>query len=184
MFTLRNLTMTQANDTKRQPAVSTEIGIDDAGIAQSVLFTFANGEQLNVMLDVLNPIVAAYAMAHGIKQKIGDATAISRNPDNGRSASVQDKFEAAKAVYDRLLGGEWNAPREGGGGQGNLLLRAMVEFTGKPVETVKTWLDSKSDDERAALRKNAKVAAIIVRMQAEKADKSIDTDAMLSEIAK
>jgi len=122
---------------------------------------------------------------HGLKQKLVDAAAISRNPETGRAASVEDKYQAVKTVYDRLLAGQWNAPREGGGTTGGLLLQALCRLLAgrKTVEELKAFLADRSDAEKAALRKNPRVARIILDIRAEQ-DKAagIDTDAMLDEL--
>ncbi len=146
---------------------------------------FANGEELQISTDTLSNEMLYRAAMHGLKQKLVDAAAISRNPETGRAASVEDKYQAVKTVYDRLLAGQWNATREGGGTTGGLLLQALCRmFAGrKTVEELKAFLADKSDVEKAALRKNPRVAAIILDIRAEQ-DKatSIDTDAMLDEL--
>ena len=42
------------------------------------------------------------AILHGLKQKIVDAAAISRNQETGRSATAKDKFDAMYEVFLRL----------------------------------------------------------------------------------
>ena len=123
-------------------------------------------------------------MAHGLSQKLGDGTAIGRDPDTGRSATISDKWNALVEVYSRLLGGEWNAVREGGGNAGGLLYRALLRYFAdkRTPEQVREWLNGKTDAEKAALRKNAKIAKIILDIQAEGADDTIDTDEMLDEL--
>ena len=74
---------------------------------------FANGQELAITASQLTNHVMEYAIFHGLKQKLVDAAAISRNPETGRAASVEDKYQAVKTVYDRLLAGAWNATREG-----------------------------------------------------------------------
>ena len=126
------------------------------------------------------------ATMHGLKQKLVDAAAIGRNPDTGRSATIADKYNAVRAVYDRLLAGMWNAPRgEGGTGSGGLLFRALVRmYPGKSPEALREYLSGKTPAEQAALRKNPRVAAIIEEIRAEAPDEdSADSDAMLDELA-
>jgi hypothetical protein len=176
--------MAKANETKRgEAAVAKTVMRDEGGLPYAVEFAFSNGEKFTAHLAHLDVAIYAEAAAHGIAQKIGDATAISRNPDTGASATVADKYAAAKAVYDRITGEQptWNAIREGGGNEGGLLLRALVEYyAGKrTADEVKVWLDARTDAEKTALRKNEKVAAIILRMQTAKADPSIDSNELL-----
>jgi hypothetical protein len=145
--------------------------------------SFSNGEVLFINPDKLTPEIVTQATLHGLKQKLVDAAAISRNPDTGRSATIEDKFDAVKTVYDRLLAGSWNAVREGGGNAGGLLFRALCRmYEGrKTAEDIKTYLESKTDAEKAALRKNPKVAAIIDTLRAEKEDAN-DAEELLAEL--
>ena len=166
-------------NTKRNATISATI---TDGI---LMLTFANGQTLTLQADVLNTDIQQQAMLHGLKQKLVDAAAISRNPETGRAASVEDKYQAVKTVYDRLLAGAWNATREGGGATGGLLLQALVRmYAGrKTAEDIKAFLAEKSDAEKTALRKNPRVAQIIedIRVEQGKAA-NIDTDELLGEL--
>ncbi len=156
----------------------------------TLYLAFSNGEKLTIGASDLTDEIRAAAMMHGLKQKLVDAAAISRNPETGRSATVQDKFDAVREVADRLLAGEWNKAREGGAGSGvSLLLAALIRlYDGrKTKDEVVAFLDGKTDAEKAALRANPKVAPIIAEIKAEReaakpAAKGLDTDAMLDEL--
>lgn len=166
-------------DAKRNATISATID------GTTLTLTFANGETLIMRGDALNNDVQQYAMMHGLKQKLVDAAAISRNPETGRAASVEDKYQAVKTVYDRLLAGQWNATREGGGATGGLLLQALCRmYAGrKTPEEIRAFLDTKTDAEKAALRKNPRVAAIIEEIRAEQGKAAnIDTDELLGEL--
>ena len=157
-----------------------------ADITGNVLtLTFSHGGEIVCNADNLSEAIKAQAMMHGLKQKLVDAAAIARDTETGRTASIRDKFEAVKEVFERIRdAGQWNKIREGGaGGNNGLLVRALMELTGKTRAAIEEFLDAKSKEEKQALRKNAKVSVIIVRMQAENADDSIDTDAMLDELS-
>lgn len=170
--------MTHTIDTaKRNAAITATI------IGNTLALTFANGETLIMRGDTLNSDVQQYAMMHGLKQKLVDAAAISRNPETGRAATVEDKFQAVKAVYDRLLAGQWNATREGGGG-GGLLFKALCRMYGnKSPEQIAAFLAGKTDAEKTALRKNPKIAAIIEAIRAETGKAAnVDTDELLAEL--
>lgn len=155
------------------------VGADAAWIT----LKFANGEQLEFSTNRLTSDMQVRAMAHGIKQKLVDAAAISRNPETGRSATVEDKLAAVVKVYDRLLAGMWNEPREGGG-SGSLLYKALCRvYADKSPESLRDWLAAKSDEQKAALRKNPKIAEAILAIQAESAkDDGIDSDELLGEL--
>ena len=169
-------------DIKKTPAVSIVIADDN----RSLTATFGNGDSFTLSASALSPEILAYAAMHGLKQKLVDAAAISRDPETGRSATVADKQAAVEEIHTRLLTGNWNKPAGAGGGagSGSLLYRALVRLYGgkKTPAEILEFLDGKTLAEQAALRKNARVSAIIAEIQAERADvSSIDTDAMLDE---
>ena len=169
-----------SNDTKRNAAITATIDND-----RGLVLTFANGQELALRHQSLNAEVVNAALYHGLKSKLVDAAAISRNPETGRAASVEDKYQAVKTVYDRLLSGSWNATREGGGATGGLLLQALVRmYAGrKTPEELKAFLADKSDAEKTALRKNPRVAQIIEDIRAEQGKAAgIDTDELLGEL--
>lgn len=168
------------DDVKRIPAI---VGTVKDG---ALVLTFADGRELTLAPSALTEEVRATATLHGLKQKLVDAAAISRSPETGRTATVGDKYDAVRAVFDRLLAGHWNAPREGGGsGAGGLLFRALCRlYAGRKTEAeLREYLAGKTDAERAALRKNARIAPIIEEIKAESAkDEGIDGDALLGEL--
>ena len=134
-------------------------------------FSFADGQELTITASGLSPEIYYEAVMHGLKQKIGDAAAIGRNPETGRSATLADKRAAMQVVIERLQAGSWNAERgEGGAPAGGLLFAALVRmYAGKKSdEDIRAFLAGKSDKEKAALRKNPRVAAIIEEIKAER----------------
>ena len=135
-------------------------------------FSFADGSELTIFADGLSPEIRHEAMMHGLKQKIGDAAAIGRNPETGRSATLSDKRAAMRAVVERLQAGAWNAERgEGGAPAGGLLFAALVRmYAGKKSDDdIRAFLAGKDDKQKAALRKNPRVAEIIEQIKAERA---------------
>ena len=148
-------------------------------------FMLADGTDIAIRFDDLTDEIKHQLMVHGLKQKVVDAAAIPRDVETGRSASVEDKIAAMRAVAGRLLAGEWNAVREGGGGNaGGLLLRALAEIKPNvPREELAEWLAGKDAKQKAALRASPKIAAIIERIKAA-AGKSagIDSDELLAEL--
>lgn len=167
--------------TEQKSTIEATIAADFSGLT----LNFINGEVLTLRVAELSPEVGAHAVLHGLKQKLVDAAAISRDPANGRAATVETKFLAVKEVLDRLLAGNWNKPREGACGVGGLLFQALVRmYEGrKTAEDIKTYLDGKTDAEKAALRKNPRVAAIIDEIKAENAKPGdSSTDDLLAEL--
>ena len=166
------------------PDVSAEITGADSAHTSVLTLTFRDGKVLTMRQDAIPTNLIGYALMHGLKQKLVDAAAISRNPDTGRSATVADKFNAVKVVYDRILGGSWNVGRGDGQPGGGLLFKALCRmYPAKTPEALRTYLAGKSKEEQAALRKNPKVAAIIEELRVETAKEvDVDSDAMLEEL--
>ena len=144
---------------------------------------FAHGKRIEVRPSQLVASVQEQAMFHGLKQKLVDAAAISRNPETGRSASIEDKYQAVWTVYDRITRlGEWNAVRgEGGTGTGGLLFAALCRmYAGrKTEEELRDWLGTKDKKAQAALRKNPKIADLIETIKAERGGADDDAGADL-----
>lgn len=159
-----------------------EATIGGAGTSSDTLvLAFSNGETLTISPAMLSREIVEQATMHGLKQKLVDAAAISRNPDTGRSATVGDKYAAVREVYDRLLSGEWNKTREAGsGGSGGLLFRALcLTYPAKTPEAIREYLAKRTAEEKTALRK--KFAELIATLKAP-ADDGTDVDAMLDEL--
>lgn len=171
-------------NTKRNATISANITLRDDSTSGVLELYFNSGVILTLDTIALSPEVRQQALLHGLKQKLVDAAAISRNPETGRAASIEDKYQAVKTVYDRLLTGQWNAIREGGA-TGGLLLQALIRmYDGRrTAEDVKNFLADKTDAEKAALRKNPRVAQIIEEIRAEQGKTAnIDTDELLGEL--
>ena len=174
------------------PVIGTEVTIDDDMFAVSIprgwlKLVCSNGEQQELNTASLTPEIMIHARLHGLKQKLVDAAAISRNPDTGRAASPDDKWAAVMEVYSRITGpgATWNKTREGGaGGSGGLLFRALVRlYPAKTADQLREYLDGKSDAEKTALRKNPKVATMIEEIRAETGKSAnVDTDELLGEL--
>lgn len=155
----------------QQPAIDATILTEPSGTPYGLRLAFANGQALEITAGQLSADIRAYGLIHGLKQKLVDAAAISRDPETGRAATIETKYAAVREVYDRLLAGEWNKRREGGAGaSGGLLFKALCRmYSAKTPEDIKAFLESKSDAEKAQLRKNPKVAAVIEEIRAESA---------------
>ena len=149
----------------------------ETAVAGNVLtLSFANGEALVVDATQLTPEIALAATLHGLKQKLCDAAAISRNPETGRSATIEDKFAAVREVFDRITSadGTWNKTREGGAGgnSGGLLFRALcVIYEGKRTPAqITEFLAKLNDADKAALRKQPRVKTVIDELRPASAD--------------
>ena len=160
--------------------------IDATTSNDSLLLTFSNGQTLHLTGGMLTPELRDQAMMHGLKQKLVDAAAISRNPDTGRSATVEDKYNAVREVYDRLLSGQWNKGRDGGAGSGagGLLFRALCKmYADKTPDQIRDFLGKKDAKQQAALRKVPRIQDIIEELKCKAVvDGVFDADELLGEL--
>lgn len=140
--------------------------IDEAAQAVSVRFDFRNGKVLNFTVP---PSLLLKFAAHGAEQKIGDETA--------GETDVDDAHLAVKDLVERLDKGEWNVARAAGGFAGtSVLLRALVEFSGKSTEDIAAFLKGKSPAEKQAMRASPQLQPIVQKLEAEKAAKATKVD--------
>lgn len=156
---------------KRKMLKSTEIA--DGRVTTRL--DFRNGRSL--AFTIPGAMLLQFA-GHGAEQKLGDETAGEED--------VDDMVLAVESLIERLNRGEWSVKREGGGFSGtSVLLRALVERTGKPVDGLKAWLATKSQAEKIALRNSAALKPIVQRLEEEKASKNakVDTESLLGELA-
>lgn len=118
-------------------------------------------------------------VAHGVEQKLGDCIAGEVDPD--------DQVLAVEDLIARLGAGEWNVGRSSSGSFAgtSILARALVEVSGKDAATIKTYLSTKTQAEKIALRGSNQLKAVIQRLEAEKSSKTkstVDTDSLLGEL--
>lgn len=146
------------------------------GNTVTVRLDFRNGETRS--FTVPDSLLVRFA-EHGAMQKLGDAIAGEKDDD--------DAVIAVDDLLERLNRGEWTAARASGGGfaGASILIKALVEATGKELAVIKEWVGSKTQAEKLALRKSNQLKAIIERLEAEKAKTSkstVDTGALLGEL--
>lgn len=143
----------------------------------------------SVTLDLakLSSEVIAYACAHGLKQRIADAAALSRGED-GKPATGEARLAAMKELVEHYETGttEWNRKRAGGGAGPSADLRylriALLEiYPERSAEQINTWLEKRTKSERAAIMVSEKVKAIIDRERAADAAK-VDTDELFMDL--
>lgn len=145
---------------------------------------FINGESIICAItvgksdDKPNGLLVELAQ-HGLKQKLGDEAA--------GLDDIDDMVLAVQELVDNLGKGTFNQVRQSDGMAGaSVLLKAVVEHTGKSIDQVREWLKGKSAAEKRALRNAKGIAEIVQRLEAEKASRSkgasVDAEALLSEI--
>jgi hypothetical protein len=169
----------------RKSAISADVFMP----RMTLTLTFSNGNEIVVDANMLNQSVRDAALMHGLKQKLVDAAAISRNLDTGASATIDDKYNAVKKIADRLMlpDGVWNEGRKSAdagstAGVNSILLRALMQMTGRDEAYVRDYLSAKTKEQRAALRKNPRVVAIMAELSAATVVNGVNTDELLSEL--
>ena len=136
------------------------------------------------------------ALIHGLVQKISDAAAIAKADlpaDPVEAAKV--KFEAMKAVADRLAEGDWSKRAgDGSGPVAGIIFRAFAEFVANAAKAkkrpapseaeIRAVYDVKDRAGQLALRNVPEIAAIIERMKSERggAAAKVDASALLGEL--
>lgn len=173
-------------NTPTKTAVSTEIN------ETCLIVRFSDGRKLVVDVAQLDPEIRLQATLHGLKQKLVDAAAIARNQETGASATLDDKFYAVEEVFNRITNlhdPRWNKGRaEGtGGSTDNLLVLALMELKGMTKTQIDLALSNKSKEEKAVLKTNERVAAILTRIQTERSAAKaqalgLDSDDLLASI--
>lgn len=154
----------------------------------TVRFDFVDGNTRSITVDLTDPLAVKF-LGHGISQKVGDETAGDKE--------VDDMVLHVDAILERLSKGEWGVERGASDGfsGASVVVKAIMEATGKDQAFVKAFLDKKLEDGKAngltrqALYKafrdpSSKTGQIILRLEAEKAKKEsgVDGDAAIAEM--
>jgi hypothetical protein len=157
----------------------------------SVSIDFRNGKSVRVNSSQLNAQTQAQALGHGLSQKIGD--------EYSGVKKVDDMHLAAEEMIKRLVAGDWSQAREAGDGfsGASIVIKAIVEATGKTVDQVKAFLNGKLEaakakgekltraDLYASFRNPAsKTGVIIERLEREERSKAskVNADDLLAEV--
>jgi hypothetical protein len=156
----------------------------------SLRIDFRNGKVVKLSADQLSRATLLRAAAHGLSQKVGDSYASAKD--------VDDMHLSAEDMVKRLIAGEWEAVREAGDSMAgaSIIIKALVETTGKTMDEIKAFLEGKLEKAKAAgeklsrqqlyasFRANPKILAVIQRIEQEKAakDTKVDSNALLAEL--
>jgi len=142
---------------------------------------FANGKTIVLDSDKLDPGIRQYAMIDRLRAKLQDGAAIPRDKTTGKSASVEDKYNAVLAIFERLTNPtepSWDNKSRASAKitADDYLIMALAELKNLPEEKTRIFVESKTKEQRAALRKVPEIATIIARLMSKGAD---DTGAEL-----
>ena len=165
---------------KRRLLKTAEISAD--GFDVIITLDFVNGETRQLKMAANKPLFAKFA-AHGMLQKMGDEVA--------GLDDVEDMVIAEEDLIARLEGGEWGAERTRGESNAmaglSVLAKALVQVSGKTAEAVKSFLKTKTNTEKLALRDNPTLKPVIAELEAKKKkvvkDNVVNTEDLLSELS-
>ncbi len=157
--------------------------------AVSVRMDFRNGETRLLPLPL--SLLAQFA-GHGGEQKFGDELASPAD----KPLSEEDMVIAIDDLNSEIQQGKWGKGRAAGGGGvsgASVVVRAIMEATGKDMDTVKAYLTKKLEGDKDLTRRalydsfrvaGTKTGIIIERMEKEKIAKTakVDADAELSNV--
>lgn len=157
--------------------------------AVAVRMDFRNGATRT--FPVPGALIARFA-GHGMEQKYGDELAAPAD----KPLSEEDMVLAVEDLDSRIQKGDWRVVREGGGGVSGagIVVRALMEATGKDAAFIKSFLDKKIESTPGLTRQKlyasfrtpgTKTGDIIARMEAEKGPKApaVNADEVLGEMA-
>ena len=144
-----------------------------------------------------NQCLAALGGAHQkhlvrVEQRLGVRVAMRGNlvAIEGGPESRERAAAVLRALYARLEGGEWGAERTRGESNAmaglSVLAKALVQVSGKTAEAVKSFLKTKTNTEKLALRDNPTLKPVIAELEAKKKkvvkDNGVNTEDLLSEL--
>jgi len=147
---------------------------------------FKNGVIRNI---ILPPTMIPKFAAHGAEQKYGDELAGIVKP--GEAIDMDDVVLTIDTLDGNIQKGIWSTRGAGDGlGGTSVLIKALMEYGGKPLEVVKAFLKDKDAKFKMALRLDEEhrnkagltMAEIVKKIEAEKAARGtkVDTSAALS----
>lgn len=176
-------------ETKRKSNSVVTVQQTETGLTFSVI----GAGEFVLDMDKLHPDILKRAAFHGMKQRISDAAAMSRNPDNGQPATPADKYAAMRALAEHYMTGtpEWSRRGEGGGGAKSITIEAIarvqsVDYATAEDAVTRLAVRKFANDRAAALRelsKSPKVQSAIAAIRAERIPKTnINADALLTEL--
>lgn len=161
------------------------IKVDVNASVRQIVFSVAGAGETTLHCERLSGEVMEYAALHGLKQRIADAAALSRDDTTGKPATPAEKLAAMQQLVDFYETGtkEWNRKREGGSRVSSdvgILTRALVELRPeKSRESIETYVANLKANEVRALLGHGAVKVIADRIR-EEAGKGIDADALLN----
>lgn len=124
-------------------------------------------------LSKVSPAMLIHLALHGAKQKIADSYAGAKESGTNPLAYAKEAVRDTIAqLYSTEHGGKdtWSVGRTGSGApRTTFLVQAFAEASGQSIEAAQEVVGALSDEEKTALGKKPKIAAIVARLKAEAA---------------
>ena len=149
----------------------------------TVQWQFSDGRTQTAHAERLHPAIRAYAALHGIKQKCGDAMALSAEDYGGR-VPEQAKFDELKSMIEFLESGldQWNQVRVGRVSQleqDRALLMRALELAGIAFKAEK--IAALKGNQITAMLVSEKLAESVALIRLEQT-RDVDTEALFTEL--
>lgn len=111
------------------------------------------------------------AMVWGFAEKGRNATALSRDPETGRSPALADKKAELRRVMGELAaGGPWSVRGTGGGSDAGILLSAlMLAYPDRSRESLAEYLSTKDKKTQAAMLASDRLRDHVAAVRAKRA---------------
>lgn len=155
--------------------------------ARTITFTPSTGAAYVFDVAKMHPDVQAYAVLHGMKQRLGDNAALSTK--DGIKPTDEDKMAAIRSLGAHYESGsaDWNtrtagAPRAAIGG---IVLRAVAAIQNVTVEEMRTRISALAERKGTTERKLLNALAVrpdVIAKIAELTPAAADTDGLVEEL--
>lgn len=132
---------------------------------KSVLFDFEDGTNETFDLTKVDEAMVIRLALHGASQKVGDSAAGAAkeaNPLEYAKAAIRDTIA-------QVYANDWRVSAGGGGTRVTDLAHAIAKASGQTVEQAQEFLDSCDDEQKKAIKANAKVKLELAKITAQRA---------------
>lgn len=172
------------NQAERAPRGVLSIAYDP--LTKIMTMAWSDGVRAELDVSKLSDDVLEQAKIHGLRQKLGDAAAMSRNPETGQSATIADKRSRVEAVAQYLRDGHWTAPTRATPETSSraILVEALCRLnTSADRAKIADAIAAKTPAEIAAMSAVPRVASVIAAIRAERSAVSAESaESMLDEL--
>jgi len=153
-----------------------------SGNLEYIILDFRNGVSRKIVIP--QSLLGQFA-GHGAIQKYGDELAGLKDADGVSEPSIDDMILTIDVLDETIQQGKWSTRKEGEGmGGTSILIKALMEYSGKTVEQIKAYLKDKDAKFKAALRADdlrpnasgVTLATVVKRLESEKLSKGVKVD--------